>query len=117
MLLLLLTLPCVGQSLEGTWRTSGVLPPSGPNGQPFSWMKEYTFYPDGTYLMTGYPPIEDRGSYEITTMAASGWKVRLFNRIFQNEPAVEATLQLRWDPFGKFFTVGDDRYDKTQPTP
>ena len=96
LILMLLVLPASAQSLEGTWRTSGELPPSGPKSHPFSWMKEYTFYSDGTYLMTGYPPIEDRGSYEISSRADSGWKVRLYNRIFQNESAPEALLEVKW---------------------
>lgn len=117
LIFLLLVLPASAQSLEGTWRTSGQLPPSSPNGQPFSWMKEYTFSSDGTYVMTGYPPIEDHGSYEISAQIDSGWKVRLYNRIFQNEAAPEVVLELKWEAFGKFFTVGKDRYDRQRPNP
>lgn len=109
-------MPSAAQSLEGTWRTTGELPPSGPNSRPFSWMKEYTFTDDGKYSMVGYPPIDEKGSYEVVSEDGTTWKVRLFDRMFMSQPSDDSSLQLQWAEDGRSFQVGQDRYD-TYPKP
>lgn len=62
--------------------------------------------------MTGYPPIEDKGSYEIVSREGPVWKLRLFERKFQNQPTGETGFELRWAEDGASFIVGEDRYHR-----
>jgi hypothetical protein len=48
----------------GTWRLDGELPPNN-TGHGFHWFLEYTFSSDGKFLLTGYPPLMQKGKYRI----------------------------------------------------
>jgi hypothetical protein len=54
----------VPAELAGKWRAAGTL--GGDGGHGMSWYAEYTFRPDGTFLMTGYPPISVEGRVAVT---------------------------------------------------
>ena len=47
-------------ALLGRWRASGEIDKGG-----MSWMKEYSFQEDGSFVMTGYPPITVQGRWEV----------------------------------------------------
>jgi hypothetical protein len=51
-------------SIRGTWRLDGELPPNN-TGHGFHWFLEYTFNADGTFLLTGYPPLMQKGKYRV----------------------------------------------------
>ena len=48
--------------IKGTWRLDGELPP-GNSGHSFHWFLEYTFNSDGSFMLTGYPPLMQKGKY------------------------------------------------------
>jgi hypothetical protein len=48
----------------GRWRLDGELPP-GNSGHSFHWFLEYAFNDDGTFMLTGYPPLMQKGKYRI----------------------------------------------------
>jgi hypothetical protein len=48
----------------GTWRLNGELPPNN-TGHGFHWFLEYTFNADGTFMLTGYPPLMQKGKYGV----------------------------------------------------
>jgi hypothetical protein len=50
--------------IKGTWRLDGELPPNN-TGHGFHWFLEYTFNSDGTFLLTGYPPLMQKGKYRV----------------------------------------------------
>ena len=50
--------------IVGIWRLDGQLPPN-ETGRPFGWFLEYTFSKDGTFLLTGYPPLVRKGKYRV----------------------------------------------------
>lgn len=50
--------------IKGTWRLDGELPPNN-TGHGFHWFLEYTFSSDGTFMLTGYPPLMQKGKYRI----------------------------------------------------
>lgn len=50
--------------IKGSWRLNGELPP-GNSGHTFHWFLEYTFSSDGTYLLSGYPPLLQKGKYRV----------------------------------------------------
>ncbi len=47
-----------GEGIQGEWTATGELEGG------FNWFSTYTF-DDQTYALTGYPPIDDKGTYEI----------------------------------------------------
>ena len=49
--------------LVGTWRASGTLP--SQKGPGMSWQLEYKLAADGTFQMTGYPPIMVTGKWAV----------------------------------------------------
>ena len=50
--------------IKGTWRLNGELPPNN-TGHPFHWFLEYTFNSDGSFMLTGYPPLMQKGKYRV----------------------------------------------------
>src|SRR6185295_12524289 len=48
----------------GTWRLDGELPPNN-TGHGFHWFLEYKFNADGTFMLTGYPPLMQKGKYRV----------------------------------------------------
>lgn len=48
----------------GTWRLDGELPPNN-TGHGFHWFLEYTFNTHGTFMLTGYPPLMQKGKYRV----------------------------------------------------
>ena len=48
--------------IKGAWRLDGELPP-GNSGHSFHWFLEYTFNSDGSFMLTGYPPLMQKGKY------------------------------------------------------
>jgi hypothetical protein len=54
----------VPPDLAGVWRASGTV--GADKGHGMSWFAEYTFRTDGTFLMTGYPPISVEGKVAVT---------------------------------------------------
>ena len=50
--------------IKGTWRLDGELPPNN-TGHGFHWFLEYTFNTDGTFVLTGYPPLMQKGKYRV----------------------------------------------------
>jgi hypothetical protein len=55
----------VPADLAGKWRATGTVG-GDAHGHGMSWFVEYTFRPDGTFLMTGYPPIAVEGKVAVT---------------------------------------------------
>lgn len=51
--------------LVGQWQTTGASPPDS-QGRTISYFREYKFAADGTFVMTGYPPIEVKGKWAAT---------------------------------------------------
>ena len=56
----------VPAALAGRWRASGTVGGGDGHGHGMSWFLEYTFRTDGTFLMTGYPPISVEGKVAVT---------------------------------------------------
>jgi hypothetical protein len=54
----------VEEYLRGTWRLDGELR-NNNSGHPFHWFLEYTFSCDGTFVLTGYPPLSQKGKYRV----------------------------------------------------
>lgn len=57
--------------LVGQWQTTGASPPDS-HGRTISYFREYKFAADGTFVMTGYPPIEVKGKWAATAAAKDG---------------------------------------------
>jgi hypothetical protein len=55
----------VPAELLGKWRASGTVGGGDGHGHGASWFLEYTFRADGTFLMTGYPPISVEGKVAV----------------------------------------------------
>lgn len=51
--------------LVGTWHATGELPSSNKGGPGMSWQLEYKLAADGTFQMTGYPPIAVTGTWAV----------------------------------------------------
>jgi hypothetical protein len=56
----------VPADLVGKWRASGTVGGENGKGHGASWFLEYAFRADGTFLMTGYPPISVAGKVAVT---------------------------------------------------
>jgi len=50
--------------IRATWRLDGELPPNN-TGHGFRWFLEYTFSEDGSFMLTGYPPLMQKGKYRV----------------------------------------------------
>ena len=81
--LLLLPLPFLlcacgaNHDLDGSWTASGEVDESGdPEGPGVSWYKTYYF--DGSsYTMDGYPPIEEKGNFDVIPVDTDHYSVYL----------------------------------------
>ena len=65
--------------IRGTWRLNGELPP-GNSGHSFHWFLEYTFNADGTFMLTGYPPLIQKGKYRVVTSEDGKLAVELYEQ-------------------------------------
>ena len=86
----ILLLMCVGtlaaapvaKDLQGKWHAEGQL--KEPTGPGMSWYLDYTFKPDGTYSMDGYPPIEEHGQVLVAAHDAHHFTLTFTHRVFMN---------------------------------
>lgn len=66
-------------TIAGKWRASGTIrPPNG--GRGMSWLKEYTFHKNGTFVMTGYPPILVTGKWRVLAIRRTRMRLVLTNQ-------------------------------------
>lgn len=93
--LMVLVLGCGGgmradapSELVGTWRAAGGEEPGR------GWMKEYELRPDGTFVMTGYPPIRVTGSWSVPEREGARFRVVLTGQKMTVPPSDEASA---WD--------------------
>ena len=63
----------------GTWRLDGELPPAN-GGHGFHWFLEYTFDADGTFILTGYPPLMQKGKYRVVKSDENRLTVDLYEQ-------------------------------------
>jgi hypothetical protein len=62
------------QFIQGTWRASGT-DPSGRHG----WFQEWTFE-NGKFNETGYPPLEQKGSYRVLKSQGNRLTLELYDQ-------------------------------------
>lgn len=67
------------ESIIGRWHLDGQLPP-GNSGHSFHWFLEYTFKDDGTFMLTGYPPLMQKGKYRIVKSEENKLTVDLYEQ-------------------------------------
>lgn len=91
-LLMLLVLGCGGgmradapSELVGTWRATGGEEPGR------GWMKEYELRADGTFVMTGYPPIRVTGRWSVPERDGARFRVVLSGQKMTVPPSDEAS--------------------------
>lgn len=60
--------------IQGTWRASGT-DPSGRHG----WFQEWTF-DNGKFTETGYPPLEQKGSYRVLKSQGNRLTLELYDQ-------------------------------------
>jgi hypothetical protein len=65
--------------IVGTWRLDGELPPNN-TGHGFHWFLEYTFNDDGRFILTGYPPLMQKGKYRIVKVEENKLTVDLYEQ-------------------------------------
>src|SRR5215470_17189406 len=70
----------VPAELVGKWRASGVVGGGDGHGHGMSWFLEYTFRAEGTFLMTGYPPISVEGKVAVTAREGNRLRIVLTKR-------------------------------------
>ncbi|MEP6850774.1 MAG: hypothetical protein ABI999_18090, partial [Acidobacteriota bacterium] len=63
----------------GTWRLDGELPANN-TGHGFHWFLEYTFNTDGTFMLTGYPPLMQKGKYSVVKSEENKLTVDLYEQ-------------------------------------
>jgi len=76
------------EGIEGEWTASGELDDGG-----FSWFVTYSFY-ESEYSLSGYPPIEDKGSYEVLEQEENIYTLTLSP---ENEEPYQLTIELSED--------------------
>jgi len=84
--------------LVGKWRASGETPPD-PQGRRMSWYAEYDFRSDGTFLMTGYPPISVNGKCAVVGREKGRVHLRLTERKMSGSP---------WPDIDEWAPLSDD---------
>ena len=65
--------------IKGTWRLNGELPPNN-TGHGFHWFLEYTFSKDGTFMLTGYPPLMQKGKYRVVKSEDDKLTIELYEQ-------------------------------------
>lgn len=96
-------------ALGGKWRAEGASPPD-PNGRRMGWFAEYTFRPDGTFSMTGYPPIAVSGRYKELARESMRVRVRLFEQKMGASAWPDGEVDFIFSTNGKSFRWGDREY-------
>jgi len=72
--------PVPAPELVGKWHASGQVPGDPKHGPGMSWQVDYDFRPDGTFVMTGYPPISVTGKLKIVAREKERLHVVLYDR-------------------------------------
>ncbi|MEP7077176.1 MAG: hypothetical protein ABI878_15325 [Acidobacteriota bacterium] len=66
-------------TIIGTWRLDGELPANN-TGHGFHWFLEYTLNTDGTFMLTGYPPLMQKGKYRVVKSEENKLTVDLYEQ-------------------------------------
>lgn len=56
------------EMLHGSWQASGTIYSNGPGEKQtggIGWFRKYTFFPDGTFAMDAYPPLQVKGKWSL----------------------------------------------------
>lgn len=77
-----------GEGLEGTWTVSGEL-----DDGDFSWFATYTFEGEN-YTLTGYPPIDDKGTYKVLSHEGSTYTLEVSPISPDNEDRYQIVVTL-----------------------
>ena len=84
----------------------------GPECEPqLHWSKTYTFFADGRFTMSGYPPLEVSGRFEF--VEGEPPRLRLYDRIFEGSPDQDVTTDFTLSDDGQRLTLGEEEYHRT----
>ena len=81
--------------IVGTWRLDGELPPNN-TGHPFHWFLEYTFSKEGTFMLTGYPPLMQKGKYRVVKSVDEKLTLELYEQS-GNFGTKDKTIEVKLD--------------------
>ncbi len=118
LILLALSTLCLAEpvppELQGVWRASGQIP-APPGQESMSWMLEYTFLSDGTYKMTGYPPITESGHLDVLAEKAGHYILKFSQRIFMNNKSSDLSYPAKLNSTQQSIQFHDKTFRRVIP--
>ena len=80
-----------------------------------SWMLEYTFGSDGSYKMTGYPPITESGRLDVEPGEAGHYLLKFSQRVFMNEKSVDVSYPAELNSAQQSIQFHNKTFFRTRP--